>query len=295
MYSRCPGGMSEDGRWSTSRRLLQLRTGVGVHHASEIKLPITVQPFDLPQRDEVERRADYRSDGGQVPPLAPRGCPLQPMLLALRVDERDRFATPVRSHEVLLEPRHPEDDIVAAEVRDVEVDAVGVRTDAHWRSTRDAACVLWLAIGEAGCAGRSSSQRQLRARGELRRDEVASGSAVDEDDSRAGADEPSELDERAAGWRHTRGDLSDRSTRYANGVVPLPQPAPGRTAVGGARNGCLDHVVAVRGGDRRQSMEAGGRGRRTIGAGIMAGIGEKVFVPEQREAIRCGDLLGRAY
>ena len=71
--------------------------------------------------------------------------------------------------------------------------------------------------------GASSGQRQLRARGKLRRDEVAGGSAVDEDDSRAGADEPSELDERAAGWCRA-GDLDDRSTGDGDGVLPLPRP-----------------------------------------------------------------------
>ena len=56
---------------------------------------------------------------------------------------------------------------------------------------------------------------------------------------------------------------------------------------------CLTNVGT---GDGRQLVRSGGclRSRRTGGAGIMAGIGV-VFMPEQREAIRCGDLLGRAY
>ena len=134
MYSRRRGRTSGDGRWRDLQTAPAVEDGVGVHHASEFKLPITVQPLDLPQRDDVERRADDRSDGGRIPPLAPRGCPLQPCCLPFESDERDRFATPVRNHLVLLQPRHPQDDIVAAEVGDVEVDAIGVRTDAHWQS-----------------------------------------------------------------------------------------------------------------------------------------------------------------
>ena len=85
----------------------------GVHHAGELKLPITVQPLDLPQRDDVERRADDRSDGGRVPPLAPRGCPLQPCCLPFESTNVTDLPRQSGVTSVLLEPRHPKDDIVA--------------------------------------------------------------------------------------------------------------------------------------------------------------------------------------
>ena len=71
-----------------------------------------------------------RGRNGRLPHGESGGIFLQDVTTALFVTERERFLSPVELRIVLLEPRHPENDVEAAELSGDEVDRIGVGADA---------------------------------------------------------------------------------------------------------------------------------------------------------------------
>lgn len=136
---------------------------------------------------------------GRLPHGESGGIFSQDVTTALFVTERERFLSPVDARSVLLEPRHPENDVEAAELSGDEVDRLGVGADADGGLGQEAARRGAVPVCEADGVGVPGEGEAVLC-SEGRRNEIARGAAVDEHDCGVRADEARELDEDAAGF-----------------------------------------------------------------------------------------------
>ena len=120
------------------------------------------------------------------------------MTTVLFITERERFLSPVDDRVVLLEPRHSENDVEAAELSGDEVDRLGVGADADGCPGQDATGRGGVTVCKADSVGMlGESEAVLGSEG--RRNEIARSAAVDEHDCGVRAEGARELDESAAG------------------------------------------------------------------------------------------------
>jgi len=123
---------------------------------------------------------------------------LQDVTTALFVTERERFLSPVELRVVLLEPRHPENDVEAAELSGDEVDRIGVGADADGGLGQEATRLGAVPVCKADGVGVPGEGEAVPG-SEGRRNEIARSAAVDEHDCGVRAEGARELDEDAAG------------------------------------------------------------------------------------------------
>jgi hypothetical protein len=231
---------------------------------SPVDQSITILTPQLTRGDEIEtvtqRRGvtDGRTGRDGRPPRSGAGRVFaKDVWAALMVAERERLLSPVDLRVVLLEPRHAENDVEAAECSGDEVERLGVGADADGGLGQKASGHGAVAVGHAhGERMLGKSEAVLGSKG--RRNEIARGAAVDEHDCGVRAEGARELDEDAAGLR-SGGSVRVRGWCWRGG---------------GARR--LRMVRASRGdGERGCPCRWCWLG----GAGIVAGIGEGVGVP----------------
>ena len=116
---------------------------------------------------------------------------------------------PIDGRTVVVQPRHPEDDVEADECERDEVEVIGVRADPKRCRGHERPGRLSASVGE----GDESTARLLHGgeavtRDERRRDEVAGGAAVNEYDGGSAEERARQLDERASGMSEAVGVTS---------------------------------------------------------------------------------------
>ena len=165
---------------------------------------ITILPAQLLCRDEIESVTERSGTGGRrgrsgrFPHGESGGIFSQDVTTVLFITERERFLSPVDDRVVLLEPRHSENDVEAAELSGDEVDRLGVGADADGCPGQDATGRGGVTVCKADSVGMlGESEAVLGSEG--RRNEIARSAAVDEHDCGVRAEGARELDESAAG------------------------------------------------------------------------------------------------
>ena len=124
------------------------------------------------------------------------------MTTRVLINERDSSTTPIDLRVVLYEPRHTEDDVIAAQRRGSEIEFILVVAEANGDGRQDTCSWLRATISECYGVGRATCDEGQRVFGdERRRDEVAVGAAVDESDRGYACNESSQTKEATARLR----------------------------------------------------------------------------------------------